>query len=218
MKYIWLNPVVEAMYKPKEHQKFLEDLGFSRMGCQYNHGAIVLEKYNQVIKEHPDKIIVDMRCPKAIEEFRRFEDETRDEKFFLPEIEPILIHAARELSARLKKGDICLITTPCEALAEQGRKLRLQRVVFMTWKDFLREHQIQLNDLPASIPLDESPVPPGFFMGITKKCDVASGVEAIKSTLEKVSSPHYDKPRIVEMLYCLNGCHNGDGVYADRQE
>ena len=57
--------------------------------------------------------------------------------------------------------------------------------------------------------LDESPIPPGYFNSLDAKVTSLSGEENIVSYFK---NNLHKKDDLVEMLYCTNGCNNGDGV------
>ena len=60
--------------------------------------------------------------------------------------------------------------------------------------------------------LDESPIPPGYFKSLDAKISSVSGKENIENHF-KMSLHKQDE--LIEMLYCHNGCNNGDGVLID---
>ena len=96
--------------------------------------------------------VADMRCPVAggmAADYRhRYEEQGPGERsqgeqgphLVIPDIEPILIHCAREISGR---RDLCdgqkLITTPCQALADAGNALKLKDTRFLAWNGLLKE-------------------------------------------------------------------------------
>ena len=112
-----------------------------------------------------------------------------------------------ELSSRLKEDEWLYVTTPCEDLAELGRGLNLERTTFLTWKSFREQNEINLEIKK----LEASPVPPGFFANLGAKTLSLGNKEKIQNALSYKFS-ELKNYRIVELLYCENGCHNGDGL------
>lgn len=203
MTYIWINPVVREMYEPESLNRFLAEKGFCPTECRTDWGQTVREKYQACI-DASDRAVADVRCPAAAALLQSLPGHGG---LKVPDIEPILLHCAREISGRPDlAGCRKLITTPCQALAEAGNLLGLPDTEFVAWNDFL-------NRLGAAIPgkaLKKSPIPPGFFKDIKKSCSI-SGPETVRSRLKE---GRWEGVNVVEMLYCSEGCHNGDGVTA----
>ena len=61
-------------------------------------------------------------------------------------------------------------------------------------------------------PPEDSPIPPGFFDSLGLEMDSLTGRGPIEAYL---SAGGRAEARLVELLYCENGCHNGDGVVRD---
>jgi len=112
-----------------------------------------------------------------------------------------------ELSSKLKEDEWLYVTTPCEDLAELGRGLNLARTTFLTWKSFKEQNGINLETKK----LEASPVPPGFFSNLGVKTLSLGNKEKIQNALSYKFS-ELKNYRIIELLYCENGCHNGDGL------
>ena len=201
MVYIWINPVVREMYEPDTLNRFLTEKGFCPVSCRTDWGKVVREKYLACMESSP-KAVADVRCPAAASVLKSLPDQGG---LTVPDIEPILLHCAREISSRKDlAGAGKLIITPCQALADAGSLLQLPDTEFMTWTGFLaRLGQV----IPGKI-LKKSPIPPGFFKNAGKVCSI-SGPETVKSRLNEGK---WEGAKIVEMLYCSEGCHNGDGV------
>ena len=95
----------------------------------------------------------------------------------------------------------------------------------MSWKDFLSELGVILEPAPEA-----SPIPPGFFTGLSVPVVSLSGRDEIEEYLEERSrtwetesesgrkdtasaaAMNEHKPLLLELLYCRQGCHMGDGV------
>ncbi len=207
MKYIFINPVVDRMYEKASLDQVLLEKGYQRVEVETDWHALVKEKYNELLKQ-TNLTVIDKRCPKAIEAIDTY---INNEKMVIPSIDPILIHCGIELSNREElKGVQKIITTPCESLAHYGNKLQLLDTEFISWKQFLAqldpEKKLQVKSLGAS------PIPPGYFETLDVKVSSISGKEEIENHFKTES---YVSDEIVEMLYCHNGCHNGDGVLID---
>ena len=242
MKYIWINPVAENMYHREALACFLKKHGFVQVRCNTDWGAVVKGKYKSQI-EAGRGTVADMRCPMAgmmAADYRQRRGAgkqvdgergagQRGDSLVIPDIEPILIHCAREISGRRDLEDgLKIITTPCRALADAGNALKLKDTRFLTWNGLLRELGETVADAwaecaaygKAAVPggatrcLKSSPIPPGFFEDMETDTISLTGEETIRLYLEKES---WKQVRLVEMLYCDMGCHNGDGVMADEE-
>ena len=200
--YIWFNPVVKSLNSYHKLQAFITEFSFVEINPNEDLITSVKEKYYETIRLS-EKTVVDMRCPMAVDLIR----EKYDDGYIFPEIHPILIHCAIELGDTYIKenDDFLIVTTPCQSLADYGNRLKLEKIKFITWLDLLAEYQYNVGNSK----LNESPIPPGFF-------DVNRvNVLNLKSKNEiddyfKETDAH--KHELVEMLYCENGCHNGDGI------
>ena len=204
MVYIWINPVTAGMYEPELLKRFLCKHGYRQFHTDTDWMKIVKEKYLSVVSKSTNPVI-DMRCPKIIE----FVDEyhlDKQHKITIPDIAPILIHCSEEASGRedLKNGEK-IITTPCQSLADMGNALNLDNTRFLPWNRFLQE----LGDEPEGILPKESPIPPGFFEERNLRTVSISGEENIRKYFENFVP---GEVQLIELLYCKNGCHNGDGI------
>lgn len=202
MAYVWINPVVASMYEEAALEEFLRRLGHERFEASANWPAIVRGKYEAVVQQAPHTVM-DMRCPKIkdlLDEMKVTDDVT------IPEIAPILIHCGQEGSARTDlEGEEKIITTPCQALADMGNALELKNTRFVSWNQFVKESGVTLTGKT----LKKSPIPPGFFDALGIKTVSVTGEEEIRSHFHNYEP---DKVQLVEMLFCKEGCHNGDGI------
>ena len=238
LTYLWINPVSERMISEQNLERILTEHHLTQVRCCKDWCSSVKKQYENLMN-HANGMVADARCPEAVNLIERYKEE-KGVPIQVADIEPILIHCARELSARsdLADGDK-IITTPCRILAEQGNALELPRTRFVSWKDFLAE----LGETPEDAP-EASPIPPGFFADLKVPVVSLSGREEIETYLEqsgeavagglsegeaagqkaereserrkKVSDSGYGKtnrdPLLLELLYCSQGCHMGDGV------
>ena len=204
MKYIFINPVVGNMYEKEELDKLLINNGYLRVEVENDWHKIVKEKYDEVLKS-TKKTILDRRCPLAIDTINEYVD---DKDTLIPHIDPILIHCGIELSNREDlKDKNKIITTPCESLASYGNSKNLENTTFISWKEFIKD--LNINESIKAKLLNSSPIPLGYFDSLDANVMSLSGKDNIKSYIKNGS---YKENDLVEMLYCTNGCNNGDGV------
>lgn len=204
MTYIFINPVVANMYKEEELNELLLGNGYSRIEVKNDWHKIVKEKYNQTLKS-TQKTLLDKRCPLAIDTIKEYINE---DEALIPEIDPILIHCGIEIANREDlKGEKKVITTPCESLALYGNSKNLEDTFFISWKEFIKA--LNNTKKAKSKLLDFSPIPPGYFDSLDVNVTSLTGRENIVSYFE---NNLHKKDDLVEMLYCTNGCNNGDGV------
>lgn len=201
-KFVWLNPVVKSVYNAKELGELLKNKGFDVVSCRLDHIKIVKTAYKNELKFK--NLILDSRCPRAVNFIR---SNFTDCAYEISYQNPILIESALELSANLKTDEHLFITTPCEDLALLGRRLNLAQTTFLTWKDFKELNEI---NLPTS-KINLSPIPIGFFENLGVKTISLNGKEEIQNAFSYKFS-ELKRYQIIELLYCENGCHNGDGL------
>lgn len=202
MKYIWINPVTGSMYDAAVLNAFLKQHGYQHIEASAHWLDFVKENYKTAVKTAKSTVI-DMRCPKTL---TLLQGTPLSEAVTIPAIEPILIHCGRELSGRKDlQGTEKIITTPCQALADMGNTLQLPETRFIPWNQFLSS----LGGGLTASPLEESPIPPGFFSELDCRTHSLTGEEEIKACFSTASLPETD---LLEILFCKNGCHNGDGV------
>ena len=201
-KVVWLNPVVKNIYDFAALKEILQNKGFSVAECEKDHVKSVKNAYKNALAQ--SELIYDSRCPRAVNFIRANFKEQAD---FVANLNPILIESALELSAKLQEDEWLYVTTPCEDLAELGRGLNLARTTFLTWRSFREQNAINLNMRS----IEQSPIPPGFFTNLGVKTLSLSSKERIENALSYKFS-ELKNYQIIELLYCENGCHNGDGL------
>ena len=201
-KVVWLNPVVKSIYDFAALKEILQDKGFSVVECAKDHVKHVKNAYKNALAQ--SELIYDSRCPRAVNFIRANFKEQAD---LISNLNPILIESALELSTKLKEDEWLYVTTPCEDLAQLGRELNLARTTFLTWKSFREQNAINLKTRN----IEQSPVPPGFFANLGAKTLSLSSKEKIENALSYKFS-ELKNYQIIELLYCENGCHNGDGL------
>lgn len=202
MAYIWINPVTDTMYETDKLNEFLRRHGYKRITVSEDWITIVKEKYRSAV-EQASAAVIDMRCPKTGEVL---EDAGISAEVTVPKIYPILIHCGQELSGREDLQDEeKIITTPCQALADMGNALGLKDTRFVPWNQFLKSLGGDLRCIPPK----GSPIPPGFFDELRLKTVYVSGEAEMRRFFKH---PIPEEVQLVEMLFCKEGCHNGDGV------
>ena len=201
-KVVWLNPVVKNIYDFAALKEILQNKGFSVVECKKDHVKSVKNAYKNALAQK--ELIIDSRCPRAVNFIRA---NFKEQAAFISNLSPILIESALELSSKLKEDEWLYVTTPCEDLAELGRGLNLERTTFLTWKSFREQNEINLEMKR----LGASPIPPGFFTNLGVKTLSLGSVEKIQNALSYKFS-ELKNYQIIELLYCENGCHNGDGL------
>jgi len=201
-KYIWFNPVVKSLNSKQELRKFNECFSLVEVNVEKDYVEQVKEKYYDVISKSKQTVI-DMRCPIASQLIK----EEYDDGYIFPDIHPILIHCAMELNDKYIKNeqDELIVTTPCQVLADYGNTLKLVNTRFVTWIKLLKEYQYKIE----SLKILKSPIPPGYFENDKVVVLNLKSKEEIECYFKNKDAHEYD---IVEMLYCENGCHNGDGI------
>ena len=201
-KVVWLNPVVKSIYDFAALKEILQDKGFSVAECEKDHVKSVKNAYKNALAQK--ELIYDSRCPRAVNLIRT---NFKEQAAFIANLNPILIESALELSSKLKEDEWLYVTTPCEDLAELGRELNLARTTFLTWRSFREQNAINLKIRN----IEQSPIPPGFFANLGVKTLSLGSKEKIENALSYKFS-ELKNYRIIELLYCENGCHDGDGL------
>ena len=201
-KVVWLNPVVKSIYDFAALKEILQNKGFSVVECEKDHVNSVKNAYKNALAQK--ELIYDSRCPRAVNFIRA---NFKEQAALISNLNPILIEGAMELSSKIKEDEWLYVTTPCEDLAELGRGLNLARTTFLTWKSFREQNEINLEMKR----LGASPIPPGFFTNLGVKTLSLGSVEKIQNALSYKFS-ELKNYQIIELLYCENGCHNGDGL------
>ena len=201
-KVVWLNPVVKNIYDFAALKEILQNKGFSVVECEKDNVKSVKNAYKNALAQ--SELVFDSRCPRAVNFIMANFKEQAD---LISNLNPILIESALELSAKLKENEWLYVTTPCEDLAELGRGLNLARTTFLTWRSFREQNAINLKMRN----IEQSPIPPGFFTNLGVKTLSLSSKERIENALSYKFS-ELKNYQIIELLYCENGCHNGDGL------
>lgn len=201
MVYVWINPVTDSMYETDVLNEFLVRHGYQRFYTSGDWLTAVKEKYGTVVRE-ASVAVMDVRCPKT----REVVEKAAGSNVIFPDIRPILIHCGQEGSSQeALTGEEKIITTPCQVLADMGNALGLPDTRFVPWNQFLAS----IGSIPECLSLKRSPIPPGFFEELGVSTVSLTGEEEIREYFQK-GIP--EDVQLVEMLYCKEGCHNGDGI------
>jgi hypothetical protein len=208
-KYIWLNPIVEAMLHETGNVagRVLEEKGYSIISC-ISGAPRIHEAYRYYVKNAVNKPVIDARCPKitALIEKRYPQLEGN-----IAPIPPILIACTEELYKKYIEPDseaaTLTVIAPCSWLVGKGISVWGAKVRFHTWREFSCENG--LGEYPQ---LQVSPVPPGFFKGLNLQVLEANGSQSAETLLELAYTGLLPQgTSLLELLYCEGGCHRGDG-------
>lgn len=210
-RFVWLNPVIDRM-AGNDYPALLEAIesrGYTVATCTEALPE-VREAYRSHLGRSPVKPLIDARCPRITsvirEKFPRLSAQ-------IAPIQPILIVCAgilyrRHVAPNPRKASLTVIT-PCSDLEDYGKALFGDRIRFKTWKAFQRDEGL-MQLFPRA---DASPVPPGFFAYPGVRVLERNGAENVTDLLGRVEGKRLDpQVEILELLYCRDGCHNGDGV------
>lgn len=208
---IVLNPVVEGLLG-NNYQRFVGDLEISGAYVMDSKGGIsvVRKLYGEQVNGNLGNIpLIDSRCPDVVAMVRR---DFGDLTCHLAQISPILITGAlmayEECKARHLGEEIDLtIVTPCNAFSNYVSEELPSETRLITWKDFVEERGFNYDKQV----LDRSPVPLGFFDSLGMKVVGASGKDEVTDALKQFNELSSDV-NILELLYCHEGCHRGNGL------
>lgn len=205
-KYIWLNPVTTtALTKANiDYRNLLNSCGYIYVDIDTSLINEVKDKYIDYCEDNT-RTIIDARCPKAIEIIKK---EYPCLCQNVAPIEPIFITCANYLLNKWVLHDddaILFMIAPCSSLCNHGNALFKNDVVFLTWKDFCLKNNLHIN-----IETDITPIPLGFFDNTSLNVAKLTGEDNIINSIDTLISS--DSKDLVEILYCPNGCHNGDGL------
>ena len=207
--YLFINPVVAAMAGDGYPTLLMRisALGYSILSCP-DAPDLVHSAYETALRGAAARPLTDQRCPLIRQLVLQDYPVLADQLVVTPSI---LLTCARELhekyvAAAPEKSSLTVIT-PCQALVDAGDELGLSCLIFLTWTQFARRHNLsgRLNRIA------ESPIPPGFFQFDDFTVLETSGESAVRNTLTDAASQRCTAD-FLEMLYCERGCHNGDGM------
>ena len=93
------------MVSEQNLKRILTEHQLTQARCLEDWGSIVRKQYAQLM-ERADGTVADARCPEAVDLIEHYNEE-KNLSIQVADIEPILIHCARELSERadLANGD-----------------------------------------------------------------------------------------------------------------
>ncbi|MDO5292624.1 MAG: hypothetical protein Q4F05_07730 [bacterium] len=207
-KYLWINPVAAKMYGehlPKVEEQ-LQNLGYILVDCEPQLDY-VRDQYAAYVNKS-ERTVLDCRCPESI---TLLEQHDLTKHFDVPDIEPILVRTSRVLHDRYVKDeeDELIITCPCTQLRDftAERLADKKNVTCYSWKEFVESEGMK--SLGA---IESSPIPLGFFDSTFEQVLRLSSEEEIVREIKRVSEAGEKQYDIVEMLYCKDGCNNGNGI------
>ncbi|WDV45481.1 [Fe-Fe] hydrogenase large subunit C-terminal domain-containing protein [Clostridiaceae bacterium M8S5] len=206
-KYIWLNPVTSDMLTNNNINvnELFKNLGYILVDLDCSIVDNVLSDYINMCKSTNNPLI-DSRCPMVVEIIKEKYPELC--KNIAP-LDPIFIYCAKHLYKTLIKSNddsILFIIAPCTSLCHYGNAVLKKDVIFTTWKHFKEKHEICI-DLKAR----RTPIPLGFFDNTDLIIEKLTGESKILSNINKLIE-YKSNIDLIEILYCKNGCHNGDGI------
>jgi hypothetical protein len=206
---LFINPVVAAMagdeYPALRMQ--VSTLGYRVLDCSTAAGS-VHAAHEAALRETPVRPLIDQRCPLIRRIVLQDYPALAGQLVFTPSILLTCACKLHEQYVSSEPATNCLtVITPCQALSDAGDELGLPRLTFLTWNQFARQHGLS-NRLK---PIDQSPIPPGFFQFHDFTVLETSGESAVRKALDDVATQRCPAD-LLEFLYCERGCHNGDGV------
>lgn len=207
--YLFINPVVAAM-AGDEYPALLmhvDALGYQVLDCPGAAASVHLS-HEAALRGASVRPLIDQRCPLIRQIILQDYPALADQLVVTPSI---LLTCARELHeqyvAAAPSNSSLTVITPCQALADAGDELGLPHLTFLTWNQFARQHALS----SWLKPIDQSPIPPGFFQFSDFTVLETSGEPAVRKALEDAASQGCPAD-FLELLYCERGCHNGDGM------
>lgn len=204
-RFVWLNPVIGTMLGPElsNLEKCLKKLGVTPVQIP-NLGWVVLEKYQAKLGQG---LLIDARCPEAVNLIEKSFPELVQ---YIAEIEPILIHGARYLAQKYLRNpkDELVMVTPCTSFSERYGEKFSPNISFIPWNIFVET----VTGWKTSQEPETTPVPLGFFNSLSAQVFEATGEEEIQTLLSEKPWEGAKGPILIELLYCPNGCHSGNGM------
>lgn len=201
-RYLYLNPVTynQLIANNIDPKEYFKKLGFNVLDIPTHIFKKIKLEYRKLIDNSND-IVLDSRCPELENILRK---ERPEYVKYLAPIDSIFIRTAQYFYDSLVKDNPSaelLMISPCTQLCSC---IDLDRVVFMTWRKFVSESELDISIKPAA----DTPLPMGYFseLGVSTLWLSGSDLSSIYSEIEEPKGL-----RLIEYLYC-NGCHKGDGL------
>ena len=215
ISYLFINPVVTAM-AGDEYPSLLRQisaLGHRVLDCP-TAATSVHAAHEIALRCASVRPLIDQRCPLIRKIVLQDYPALADQLVVTPSI---LLTCASQLHeqyvATAPAKNSLTVITPCQALADAGDELGLPRLTFLTWNQFAIQ-----NALPNRLkPIDQSPIPPGFFQFDDSTILETSGESDVRNALDQAANQTCPAD-FLELLYCERGCHNGDGVWQSQFE
>lgn len=198
---LFFNPIIKKLLEEDDYRALFEKFELLGIDVRDSTPGItrVREEYKKLINETQQLPVIDSRCPYVVDMVR---EEFPNLENLLAKIDPILITSA-EIEREKLGGDVELnVVAPCKGF-ERYTDPEKKRYV-CTWQMFKE----LANFYPPQKTPGSSPVPLGFFDELGVKVYSASGEENCRKLLAK-----YPKDaQLLELLFCEEGCHKGDGL------
>ena len=209
ISYLFINPVVAAM-AGDEYPSLLgqiEALGYHSLDCP-DAPELVHSAHEAALRGSSARPLIDQRCPLIRQIVLQDYPALTDQLVITPSI---LLTCARQLHkqyvAAAPEENSLTVITPCQALSVAGDELGLPGLIFLTWTQFARHFALR----DRLKPIDQSPIPPGFFQFNDFTVLETSGNSAVRRALADAAAQRCPAD-FLELLYCERGCHNGDGM------
>lgn len=211
--YVLLNPMIAKMAQ-KAYPALLEiikDKGYIPLECVGGDKS-VLEEYGQLLLKTGKRPVIDSRCPTIVKMVR---EKFPDAAEHLAPIRPILVACIQDLYESYIKPDLksasLTVVTPCLAMNGYAAELCGDKIRFVTWRQFASEVGLH-QGCPRS---SSSPIPLGFFDALGVRIKKASGEIPTLNLLHGLFDSNRGQEQgidLLELLYCEDGCCNGDGL------
>jgi iron only hydrogenase large subunit-like protein/uncharacterized Fe-S cluster-containing protein len=222
--------VICADWQWKRLPSALRQLGFSFVAETAVGAYYVARKTAEIVAREPDRSHICTACPAVVSYVEKYQPDLV--KALVPVVSPMLAHA-RHLKDKLGRETKVVFIGPCVAKkteAERPENLGLVDCV-LTFKELFQWLEREKIDLAACEESDFDEQPAGasrFFPlpgGLAKtaslqtdllatECVAASGYEEVKEILRSVREDQH--PRLIEPLFCPQGCIDGAGMGCDR--
>lgn len=226
-------PSFAAAYSASLRQRLpsaLRQLGFCYVGETAIGAYHVASQTAAVVSARPERRHICTSCPAVVRYVERYRPELIPA--LVPVVSPMLAHA-RHIRSRLG-GDVRIIFVgPCvakKAEAERPEYVGLVDCVltFSELNEWLEQQQLDLSACEESdfderpegdarlFPLEGGSVRTSGWTTDLLAGDVvaSSGFEEVCTSLDALATP--DTPRIVEPLFCPQGCANGPAMLDER--
>lgn len=222
--------VICADWAWKRLPSALRKLGFAFVGETAVSAYHVAQKTAEIVAREPDRSHICTACPAVVSYVEKYQPDLV--KALVPVASPMLAHA-RHLKDRLGPQAKVVFIGPCVAKKTEAERPENTGLVdgVLTFTELFEWFDRRKIDLEACEESDFDEQPAGaarFFPlpgGLAKTaslhtdilasdCVAASGYEEVKEILRSVRED--ERPRVIEPLFCPQGCIDGAGIASDR--